>query len=514
MRNIFAAVALLAFGVAFSPPASALDVHSESIYSLDSRIVSNASSPSFGKIPGQSGDELVLVYRDDSVGEPRFVAVEDDAAQPEPVFIGEQAPDWIGNCMWGGGYLVFCEVMYLVSTLPFLPPQELYGIYARDFYSNEEYYNLESTAPLYVRDTYGDYLVVESSTGAVKLIERDGPNLRAIDVVAGAGGDERQPVIGPGHEGKITVVYQDEQFGSWTINAWTWDRKENPEGRIIGTISTGANVPGVSDLDGYVILGQVGTSHIQGWVPIAEITDPGHPPIPQLPFNTPLNPAMHECSSLRDVKLGDEFALVRGEGCGSDQENKLFVVTAAGPNFVARNDVYQPLNVPLPGQNPENFGKYDTRGGWLAVELGGDIILEKPDPLWFHRLANLRDLTPWNLWAYTSGVVNYDRGQTYATHTIRVSGNRKYRLSVVSHYDCSEWMDDVRFYVGGDGWGRHVTDNEAGDPNIAPNCPVLEFGPFPGGQNQTLTVDVFRSVISEFGWAPPMNYDLFIEPLN
>lgn len=297
----------------------------------------------------------------------------------------------------------------------------------------------------------------------------------------------------------------------WSLNSWALGG-QYPNGQLVATIEVGLDAPNPSDLKQTAYLNGGSPTTILAWKP-AEFEDEGQPPEPYPIVGTVLDPSIHSCGTLHDLRMGEQFALLRGEECGSTQdETRLYVVTVRnGMYIVEEDDQYQPFHILL---NGNSLGAYDVLGEWIVFEDDGNIRVLRPDSNWLQRVVpwspGARTLAPWNLRATGSGEVDYQGGQTHHDWQVNLSEDQIYRIVVTSGAGCVNWDHEVYVYITGGGLARTVSDDETGVmPD--PKCPAIDVGPFPDDVSLNLKINRFERGAP--GFEPPLIYQLEIVPL-
>jgi len=383
-------------------------------------------------------------------------------------------------------------------------------------------------------DDNGDYVLSVPGTGPISLvpsrsdwvlIQRVGGGLGEVAVwrpgepfvlVAASAGYDRNPLLGnPGaynpDPSKEYVVYRDKGEDEWYLKAWSISK-----GVVVSEIAVGdGDGPKLNDFHGYVFFeDEVGT-HWR-WDPM-EVSS-GNPdegsgnPQPFPPEVIPFDPTYHGCSHLSDLRVGDRFALIRGEDCGPSKESQLFAITMWHNLFVSYDGRYQPFFV-TPVLSGQAFYAISHDGAKMVVVdengMGWRIEIDKTKVLPMHALKTPRDndstgvpLAPWNLGAYGYGEIDYAGTGQWDKWILHLSDKQTYRISVIGDDDCSRWYTDTAFSLYGMSLIARVDDEY--------ECAVYEFTPSYLGDYELY---VYRRDWGLPGIAPPLYYTLVIEVL-
>lgn len=307
------------------------------------------------------------------------------------------------------------------------------------------------------------------------------------------------------------MVFQElEPNQRWTLKGWSLEAST-----VVSQQDAGLQEPRPSALHGNARI-DGGTRQ---WDPRIQSGGEGSPD-PNPIETTIINPATYNCSSLENMKVANNFALLAGKNCGPGQDTKTFAVSMQDDNFVANYFpvLYQPFLV----SEDSDSVNFTALNNWIAYKDGPDLVLTEVDR---DKLQIIRPyftpfdnnytmpvpLSPWNLTATSFGSIDYAGSGLYQDYKVHLAENRTYRIYAISGGNCFAWHDATRITVTWPDGELTTRTNDTPDTTIPPNCAATDFTV--GTRNTEIIVRVDRRDRGVEGLAPPLEYELFVEPL-
>lgn len=431
------------------------------------------------------------------------------------------APASVTECVGAQGN-VYCTawtiagtILFAIDDVPGGPIDVLPGSPMMAFLNNVE---------LTLVPSKGSWAIMKRKDGQIDIWKPGNPSVAIAPQIPGQS-FERQVVSGisggyqPNPAEEYVVFTDKDSAGEWYLKGWSIS-----QGAVVTEVEVGTDEPALYDIYGYAYY-KDGAETFWRWNP--EVIEPGDPdegegnqePGTHRPEALLLNAAFHGCSSLDDLKAGELLTLIRGSGCDTSDDFKLFAVTMWHNLFVTDGAIYQPFYVGDLAARTMGLGVTRDRLVYLDDSLSlVEVYANSYELLPRHALRSPWDnndwdpvpLTPWNVGSWGYGEILYGNGGEFQDWDLLLSEKQTYRISVIGPNRCFAWHDNTSATLYEDGVPRIMASkNFSGDPSIPEDCAAFDFSPT---ETKHYILRVYRDGGS-YGGGPSLPYELIVDVL-